>query len=700
MTLIKRAVQTVLLIESDPECAQKIADMFKDQGLYSFNFVHRDCMKDSEKYLAEQPVDVVLLSLELTDAPGVEAVRRISNQAPDVSVVVLCSPENESSAIEAMHFGAQDCLLKGEIEPREMMRCLRSSVERKEIEDVLFDEQDRAQVTLDCIGDGVICTDIKGNISYLNPVAETMTGWSLKEARGRPLAEAFRITNVETGETPQNPMVRAIGQNRLTQLPVNCRLTTPDGREILIEDSAAPIHNRAGIASGSVLVFRDVTKARALSAELAHVAEHDALTGLPNRVLFRDRLDQAIARAHRNAGQIAVAFVDLDGFKHINDSLGHSVGDGLLQSVARRLLHCVRAPDTVSRQGGDEFVLLLQDVQEPEDVGAAAMRILDDLSKSHPVGLNNLTVSASIGISMYPEDGVDSEALIKNADTAMYQAKELGRRTFRFFKSEMNARAVERQYIEENLRRALQGREFALHYQPKFNLKSGAITGAEALLRWKHPRRGFIPPSEFISIAEDSGLIQPIGTWALREACQQSRRWTESGLPTVAIAVNVSAVQFRNKDFLAKLIEILAETNLDPHLLELELTESTVMSWADIEPTLQSLRNTGVRISIDDFGTGYSSLSYIRKLPLDSLKIDQSFIRQILTPPRDIAIVTAIIRMAQSLNLRVIAEGVEMSEELDFLKSEGCDEAQGFHLGRPLAAEQFSKLLENQASLI
>jgi diguanylate cyclase (GGDEF)-like protein/PAS domain S-box-containing protein len=696
----KRSVKSVLLVENNPEDARQIADMFRHQGPYAFELTHKACIEGAEKHLLEHPVDVVLLSLELPDAPGLEAVRLITKLAAHVSIVVLCNPDDEAGAIEAMHFGAQDRLLKGQIEPREMMRSLHAALERKALEDALFLERDRAQVTLDSIGDGVICTDILGKISYLNPVAEVMTGWSLKDAIGRPLAETFRISDAETGETAANPMERAIGQNRLAELPMNCRLTRPDGHEILIEDSAAPIHNRAGIPSGCVLVFRDVTKARAQSAEAVRLAEHDALTGLPNRVLFRDRLDQAIARAHRNSSQIAVAFVDLDGFKHINDSLGHSVGDNLLRSVAKRLLDCVRAPDTVSRQGGDEFVLLLQDVQEPEDVAAAAIRILQSLSEIHSIGLNDLSISASIGVSMYPDDGVDAETLIKNADTAMYQAKEIDRRTFRFFTAEMNARAVERQYIEENLRRALEKHEFTLHYQPKINLKSGVITGAEALLRWKHPSRGFIAPSQFISVAEDSGLIQPIGKWALREACTQSRAWKDAGLPNVAVAVNVSAIQFGSAKFLGDLTTILGDTGLDSHLLELELTESTLMNGADLEATLQTLRKTGVRISVDDFGTGYSSLSYIRKLPLDSIKIDQSFVRQISTPPRDTAIVSAIISMARSLKLRVIAEGVETTEELEFLKAEGCDEAQGFYFGRPNTADAFAKLLENQSSSI
>ncbi|HUX44045.1 MAG TPA: EAL domain-containing protein [Terracidiphilus sp.] len=697
--MTKRSSESVLLVENRAGDAEVIREMFRHQGSYVFKLTHADGVEEAERYLAKHPVDVVLVSLELPDAPGLEAVRRITKQAPSVAIVALCGPESEPTAMEAMRSGAQDYLLKGRMEPLEMMRSLRSAVERKILEDVLFNEQNRAQVTLDSIGDGVICTDVHGNISYLNPAAESMTGSSLKEALGQPMADVFHLTDADSGKPAQNPMVKAIGQNRLAHLPINCRLTRPDGREMYIEDSAAPIHDHAGIASGSVLVFRDVTKARELTAELAHLAEHDALTGLPNRLLFRDRLDQAIARAHRNSGRVVVVFVDLDRFKQINDSLGHSVGDSLLKSVAKRLIECVRAPDTVSRQGGDEFVLLLQDVEEPEDVAAAAIRILKCLENAYVIGAKRLFVNASMGVSMYPEDGLDAETLISNADIAMYQSKEMGRRTFQFFKPEMNARAVERQSIEEDLRRALERQEFELHYQPKFNLKSGAITGAEALLRWNHPTLGLIAPLQFIPIAEDSGMIQPIGSWVLREACRQSRAWTDAGLQNVAIAVNVSALQFRSNTFLEDITAILAESNLDSHLLELELTESMLMDWADLEPTLRSLRSAGVRISVDDFGTGYSSLSYIRKLPLDSIKIDQSFVRQISAPPRDTAIVSAIVSMASSLNLQVIAEGVETAEELKFLASEGCDEAQGYYFSRPVPAKQFAKLLGKRERL-
>jgi diguanylate cyclase (GGDEF)-like protein len=388
-------------------------------------------------------------------------------------------------------------------------------------------------------------------------------------------------------------------------------------------------------------------------------------------------------------------FLDLDGFKHINDSLGHPVGDKLLQSIATRLVDCVRASDTVSRQGGDEFVVLLSEVELSEDAAITARRMLHAVSRPHSVDQHDLHVTTSIGVSVYPEDGLDAETLIKNADTAMYQAKESGRQSFQFFKPAMNARAVERQSIEEGLRRALERQEFVLYYQPKVDLMTGAITGAEALIRWIHPTRGLIPPMDFIPIAEDCGLILLIGAWALREACAQSRAWTKAGLPTVTMAVNVSAIEFRDKNFLNRLFEVINETGLDPRLLELELTESVLMKHAaSTAVILQSLREAGIRLAIDDFGTGYSSLSYLRKFPVDAVKIDQTFIRQI-SADDDTTIVKAVIGMARGLKLRVIAEGVETPQELAFLRAYRCDEAQGYYFSRPVPARQFAMMLKD-----
>jgi diguanylate cyclase (GGDEF)-like protein len=387
--------------------------------------------------------------------------------------------------------------------------------------------------------------------------------------------------------------------------------------------------------------------------------------------------------------------LDLDGFKHINDSLGHPIGDKLLQAIAKRLVDCVRVSDTISRQGGDEFVVLLSEMEQSEDAAISARRMLEAVADAHSIDQHDLHVTASIGVSVYPDDGLDAETLIKNADTAMYQAKENGRQSYQFFKPAMNVRAVERQSIEENLRRALERQEFSLHYQPKINLRSGKITGAEALLRWTHPSRGPVSPAQFIPVAEDSGRFLPTGNWALRYASKQARAWLDACLPLGTMAVNISSMEFRDDNFLENVFTTLKDTGLDPRSLELELTESVLMKRAESAASiLKTLRARGVQIAVDDFGTGYSSLSYLRKFPIDALKIDQSFVRQITSAPDDTTIVTAVISMGRSLKLRVVAEGVETQQELEFLQAHQCDEAQGYYFSRPVLPQIFAKLLK------
>jgi diguanylate cyclase (GGDEF)-like protein/PAS domain S-box-containing protein len=694
----KRPVKNVLLIESDPQEVRRIGEMFSDQGSYSFKLARSVCMANAETYLAVHPVEVILLDLALLDSSELDRLLS-THVARHASIVLLCEPKDEAAAARAMEAGVQDYLFKSQMEPHELMRAMRNSVARKLLEEALFHERNRAQVTLECIGDAVICTDDTGNITFLNPIAERMTGWSLKESVNQPLAHAFRITDASTGEIAADPTLKAIGRGRTNHLPLNCILTRRDGLQLFIEDSVAPIRDRDGQASGSVLVFRDVTTARALAEQIAHLAEHDSLTGLPNRLLLNDRLNHAIAAASRSASMMAILFLDLDGFKHINDSLGHSAGDRLLKSVAERLQHCIRTPDTVSRQGGDEFVVLLTDVRHAEDAAATAGRMLKSVMEPHEVDSSELHVTASIGISIYPDDGVNAETLLKNADAAMYQAKESGRHSYRFFKPEMNIRAVERQSIEQDLRRALERKELTIEYQPILNLKSGTITGAEALLRWTHPLRGSVAPSVFIPVAEDSGLIVPIGAWVMREACTQARTWTSAGLRSITMSVNVSALQFRSESFLASITRTLEETGLSPGSLNIEVTESALMERARLgAPILTALRGNGVQVSVDDFGTGYSSLSYLQKLPVDALKIDQSFVRQISSAAENTTIVSAIISMGRSLRLKVIGEGVESEPEMTFLKEHNCDEAQGFFFGRPMTAEKFARLESMQVN--
>ncbi|MGA3201938.1 MAG: EAL domain-containing protein [Bryobacteraceae bacterium] len=693
------SIRSVLLIEDNPGDARLLREMFNEQGSQKAELTCVESMQDAERYLDKNTVDIILLDLGLPDAQGLGAIRRAQLAAPRLPVVVLTGLDDEALAAQAIREGAQDYLIKGQLDTygtsRGLLRALHYAIERKIMEDTLFLEKERAQATLNCIGDAVACTDISGNLTFVNPVAERMTGWLSEEAVGRPMAEVFRILDNVAREIIADPMDMAVRRDRTVHLPENSILVRRDGFEIPIEDSVSPIHDRDGQVAGAVIVFRDVSKARAMAVEIAHSSEHDFLTGLPNRKLLNDRIGQAIALAHRHSKRVAVLFLDLDGFKHINDSLGHPAGDRLLQSIAARLVDCVRSSDTVSRQGGDEFVVLLSEVEQSEDAAIAARKMLRAVAEAHSIGHRGLHVTASIGATVYPEDGGDAETLLKNADTAMYQTRESGRRnSFQFFEPAMNVLAVERQTIEEDLRRAIERREFVLHYQPKISLTTGFITGAEALIRWMHPHRGWVPPAHFIPIAEDSGLILPIGAWVLREACTQARAWRDAGLPSISVAVNVSAMEFRDQQFLEDVFAVLDETGMNPKCLELELTESVLIKRAESAATiLDSLRDSGIRVAIDDFGTGFSSLSYLRKFPVDSLKIDQSFIREISIVGSDTSIVTAIINMARGLKLRVIAEGVETLEELNFLQANHCDEVQGYYFSWPLPAEQFAKFL-------
>jgi len=691
----RKLAMTLLLVEDNPGDVRLLREMLDEQDDDRIDLINVTSMSQTEAHLAASIVDIILLDLGLPDAQGLEAIRRAHAAAPRIPLVVLTGLDDERLAAQSLQEGAQDYLIKGQIEARSVRRSLRYSIERKIMEEALFAEKERALVTLSSIGEAVVCTDVAGNITFLNLVAEKMTGWPMQEAAGRPMTEVFRTLDPRSTEPTETTTELAILQIRAVHLPSSCILIRRDGLEIPIEDSIAPIHDREGNAIGAVIVFRDVSVAQAMAKQMTHSAEHDFLTGLPNRMLLNDRIGQAIASARRRKKQVAVLFLDLDGFKHINDSLGHPIGDKLLQSIGKRLTAAVRDADTVSRQGGDEFVVLLADLALAEDAVIMAARILRTVAEPHSVDQHDLHVTTSIGVSVYPDDGHDAETLIKNADTAMYQAKENGRQSYQFFKPAMNARAVERQSIEESLRRALERQEFAVHYQPKICMKTGTITGAEALIRWTHPVRGAISPAQFIPVAEDCGLIVPIGRWVLRQACEQARRWQGAGLPTIMMAVNVSAMEFQDEAFLPGLLHILEESGLDPRSLEIELTESALMKRVESTAALlRTLKESGVQVAVDDFGTGYSSLSYLRKFPIDSLKIDQSFVRQIGRASDDAAIVTAVISMARSLKLRVVAEGVESIKELEFLKVHQCDEAQGYYFSPPVPAALFVHLLK------
>ncbi|MET3132712.1 diguanylate cyclase (GGDEF)-like protein/PAS domain S-box-containing protein [Oxalobacteraceae bacterium GrIS 1.11] len=456
--------------------------------------------------------------------------------------------------------------------------------------------------------------------------------------------------------------------------------------------SLTVIRDKHGEVSNYMGILSDITERKKSEEHTRHLAEHDFLTDLPNRVLLLDRLSLALVAARRKHSMLAILFLDLDHFKDINDSMGHQVGDLLLQEVARRLIQCVRGVDTVSRQGGDEFIIILADIGGIDQAAHVANSVLQAVSQVYQIGENEVHISTSIGGSVFPNDGDDIDTLIKNADLAMYHAKESGRNSFQFFNADMNNQIIERVSFENGLRRALSNDEFFLEYQPEIDIASGAMVGVEALIRWRHPELGLLKPERFIAVAEECGLMVPIGNWVLHHACRQARQWYDCGHPLV-VAVNLSVAQFMQKNLPQSVNEALQASGLPAGFLELEITEALLMKGgAAVVETLAGLRKLGLKLTIDDFGTGYSRLAYLRNYPIDKLKIDQSFLRGIGENPGDAAVVTTIIAMAKGLQLKVIAEGVETAQQLEFLRQHGCDEYQGFYASSAMLAAELGKL--------
>ena len=532
-------------------------------------------------------------------------------------------------------------------------------------------------------------------IIYVNPAFERITGYSSQEVLGRN-------SRLLQGTDRAQPELIAIRAALHDERPCHVVLRNyrKDGSMYWNELNISPVRNDAGTVTHYIGVHSDVTDAKTHQDELARQANHDSLTGLPNRNLLWDRIDRACVRTQRYGDFAAVAFLDLDNFKVVNDSLGHSLGDHLLRAVAARLESSLRAMDTVARLGGDEFVLVLSDQKSAQSVSGELQRIVDSFSQPFAVDGRDVFVTASVGVSLYPQDAKDPESLMKSAELAMYRAKESGRNAYQLYTAEMQTRVTERLALESKLRRALERGEFALHYQPQVDLRSNRIFGCEALIRWNQADLGMVAPAKFVPLAEETGLIVPIGAWVVRTACRQCKAWRDAGLPAVTVAVNISARQFRERNLLQVVTNILAETALAPTQLELEVTESVIMHDAqNVIADLQAFRDMGVRLSVDDFGTGYSSLSYLKRFPVDRLKIDQSFVHDITADADGAAIAQAVITLGHTMDMRVIAEGVETAEQLAFLRSNQCDEMQGFLFGKPMPADQFGKLLESGRTL-
>jgi diguanylate cyclase (GGDEF)-like protein/PAS domain S-box-containing protein len=693
--------ETILLLQVDAARASIIKTLLamSSDGPYTVEWL-RTAAAGIERVNdpAKNEIAAVLVDLELSGGPELQAFHGILAASCPIPILVLSTPEHEDVARQAVQAGAQDYILDSRLDSYSLGKALRNMLERATIAEALFNEKERAQVTLNSIGDAVISTDVAGNVTYLNQAAETMTGWTTADALGRAFGEVFRAFN-DANPQQMNPMALAVEQDRVVALSAGTVLVRRDGFKFAVEDSAAPIHDRTGRVTGAVMVFHDVTQARAMAQRMGYLAHHDYLTGLPNRLLLEDRLARAIAAVHRRHQRLAVLFVDVDRFKHINDSLGHAIGDELLQSIGRRLVAGVRSSDTVSRRGGDEFVILLSNIAHAQDAAYSANRLLVALGMPHHIREHEIQITVSIGVCVYPDDGIDAETLVKNADVAMLNAKETGRNNYQFFTPDMNEHALERQSLESNLRNAVTRHEFLLFYQPKMDLENEAITGVEALLRWRQPGGEIVLPTHFVPIAEQCGYIVPIGQWVLREACRQTQIWLEAGLAPMRMAINISAVELRSKDFIQRVSAVLEETGTDSQYIEFELTETALMQESkSTAAVLKSLKDLGVRLTLDDFGTGYSSLSYLKRFPIDALKIDKSFVGGLCNNEGDANIVSAVINMGKSFRMRVIAEGVETREQFLRLQAQKCAEGQGYYFQAPISGNEFTKLLASDLS--
>jgi diguanylate cyclase (GGDEF)-like protein/PAS domain S-box-containing protein len=692
---MKGSHECVLLIAADADEAARVLGELGSVTEESFEVQWVTQLSRGIERLRDGGVSAAVLDLNLSDSQGLETFNQLFEVAPDLPILILSEAGTEEIARQAVHLGAYDYLINEQADGYRLRRTVRTMIDRHALEAVRV-ENELATTTLNLIGEGILRTDADGNVTYLNRFAEKMTGWSRAEARGRPFADVLRLIDNISGASLDDAVAIALQADKTASSmmsSINCTLVRRDEEEFALESRVALIHDQDGNAVGAVVAFRDVSAARVASLEMSRVAQHDVLTNLPNRALFNDRLSQAISLAERQSKQLAVLFVDLDQFKRINDSLGHSVGDRLLRSVARRLVACVRRTDTVSRLGGDEFLILLSQIEHSEDAAITARKILRAVAAPHVIDSKSLDVNVSIGGSTYPADAQNAETLVSYADVAMYEAKQQGRNSYQFFRTDMRARMATRVALERDLRCALGRNEFTLHYQPKVNFQTGQCTGMEALLRWQHPERGLLSAATFVPIAEECGLIVAIGQWVLLEACRQARAWSDLGLKVVPVAVNISAVEFRARDFLSGIRAVLIATGLDPQDLELELTEGVLMQDAESAVvTLLALKAMGIKLAVDDFGTGFSSFTYLRRFPVDTLKVDKSFVHEITEDSDGTTIVNAMINIGKSLKHRVVAEGVETRSQLDFLQRHGCDEGQGYYFSHPVTAEQVEKM--------
>jgi diguanylate cyclase (GGDEF)-like protein/PAS domain S-box-containing protein len=671
----------ILLVDDNPGDARLLEFMLQDV-LPDHRLTHADSLVRAIALARAEPVDIILLDLSLPDSSGTETFWRMHDVMPAVPIVVMTGLDDEALGSELVQAGAQDFLVKGSVDARLLLRAMRYAVERKRTELSLRQSEAKVRALYEAIPDLLLFLDAEGRFVEYKAAKNDMAHFAPEQFIGRTIREAMppEISGHATSCFEQAGSGGDV-------VSFEYQLMLPEG----LTDYEARFIRTSG--EEILCMVRNISERKLTEQRLHYLAHYDALTGLPNRLLFNDGLRKAQASANRTSDTMAVMFIDLDRFKIINDTLGHVAGDKLLQMVAGRVAACVRETDTVARLGGDEFAVILADVRNEHDAAVVAQKIIDALVPPFTVADHEIHIGASIGITFYRPGKDDRETLLEKADVAMYRAKEIGRNNYQFYSPEMDAVAYEKLVLENHLRHALERDEFVLHYQPQVAAEGGQVTAVEALLRWRHPVRGLVAPGEFIPLLEESGLILPVGKWVLQEACAQACRWRDAGIP-VRVAVNLSARQFKQPGIVAEVAAILKESGLQPELLELELTESMFMESIESNvSTLDKLKALGVSIAIDDFGSGASSLAYLKNFPVDTLKICQSFVVNLPYDTDDGAIASAVLGLAQGMNLSSVAEGVENVQQADFLRERRCDYIQGYLYSKPLPVEELEILL-------
>jgi len=691
----------ILIADDDQQIRDVLLELLADE----FECAAVGSAEEALKVLRTESFDLVLSDIMMGGITGLEMVPQVLELAPDTVVIMISGEQNIESAIQALRVGAFDYITKP-FDLRHVEAAVNRALEHYDLrrskryyenflEAIVKErttELNKANQTLRVLIEAsplaILALDPEQNVSLWNPAAERMFGWSEAEVLNSPLP----IIPEDQHEAFLSGFAEALKGKLASNYETVRR--RKDGSIVEVNVWSSTLFDSYGATSGIMAIIEDITERKLAEERIHYLAYHDTLTGLPNRVSFEDRLTEAVVQAERSGSPLAVMFLALDRFKKFNDTLGHIIGDQLLRSVADRLSTFVGKGDLIACFASDEFAFLLTSVQNADDSAEVARSLQSVLEPAFEIEEQELYVTASIGIGLYPHDGADAQSLLKNSGAALYRAKQQGGNNYQFYTADMNERALKRLALENQLRWALERKEFRVYYQPQVRIDTGQIVGMEALVRWQHPEMGLVSPAEFIPLAEDTGLIAPIGEWVLRTACAQTKAWHECGFTSLHVSVNLSPRQFQQSDLLSMIERQLSETGLDPAFLELEVTESSVMKNAEAAiSTLRELKAMGIKISIDDFGSGYSSLSYLKHLPIDVLKIDQSFVRDMTSDPKDAAIVMAIIQLAHSLRLKVNAEGVETEEQLRFLHLLRCDEMQGFLFCRPLPVDAFEQLL-------